>query len=590
MTDAAAEWFLRRHEAKRKPWQSLLRRLAEPNTTVALATYVKELWRAGELKNDDVTLLIIELFLIEESTHVFALSQDYNEAVQNPESSFADPELRARAKPRPTPWACRACPGRGNFADVYAVVTGPASKRSWAVKCFTRQIPGLQERYQQISSHLQKGKPPFMVDFTFLERGIQIRSAWYPILKMEWVEGLTLNQFVKGNLDKPQVLDVLCQLWVKLAMRLREANIAHCDLQHGNVLLVPGSKAGSVQVRLVDYDGMCVPALTLLKSIELGHPSYQHPQRLREGIYSLEVDRFSHLVIYTALRSLMVGGKPLWDKYDDGDNLLFKPSDFSSPTKSAVFYELLKSPNAEVHHLAEVMLQALSQPLDQVPLLDQFAAKVPAAASGAGSAPARPPVRPSSSHADVFAAATAGTTSAPGRRQAGSTSNKKSLPALIAVGVGLTVLLGGLLAFAVWRGLKPGSGDATAGLSKAPTQLQTTGRVRPPSAAVRSIRPRGARPILADQARATSSTRPETKPEIQARNHPRPTKPATISPETQPEPPPPTMPATTSTETTPEPPACDPTKPELKKRSRTKTGNQDGARRTKRTMANIDKH
>jgi Protein phosphatase 2C len=61
MTDAAAEWFLRRHEAKRKPWQSLLRRFAEPNTTAALATYVKELWRAGELKNDDVTLLVIEL-------------------------------------------------------------------------------------------------------------------------------------------------------------------------------------------------------------------------------------------------------------------------------------------------------------------------------------------------------------------------------------------------------------------------------------------------------------------------------------------------------------------------------------------------
>jgi hypothetical protein len=41
------------------------------------------------------------------------------------------------------------------------------------------------------------------VDFTFLDRGIQIRGDWYPILKMQWVEGLTLNQFVKNNLDKP---------------------------------------------------------------------------------------------------------------------------------------------------------------------------------------------------------------------------------------------------------------------------------------------------------------------------------------------------------------------------------------------------
>src|SRR5208282_2557394 len=110
-------------------------------------------------------------------------------------------------------------------------------------------------------------------------RGIRIRGDWYPILKMHWVEGFTLNQFVKNNLDKPQVLDVLCRLWVKLATRLREANIAHCDLQHGNVLLVASNKAGSLHLKLVDYDGMRVPALAQLNPIEAGHSSYQHPQR-----------------------------------------------------------------------------------------------------------------------------------------------------------------------------------------------------------------------------------------------------------------------------------------------------------------------
>jgi hypothetical protein len=120
-----------------------------------------------------------------------------------------------------------------------------------------------------------------------------VRGDWYPVLKMQWVEGLMLNEFVREHLHKPQVLETLCHIWVKLARRLCEANVAHGDLQHGNVLLVPGSKAGALGVRLVDYDGMCVPALTLLKSIEVGHPNFQHPQRLKEGIYSLEVDRAS---------------------------------------------------------------------------------------------------------------------------------------------------------------------------------------------------------------------------------------------------------------------------------------------------------
>src|ERR1700685_3058837 len=136
-----------------------------------------------------------------------------------------------------------------------------------------------------------------MVDFKFLAQGIRVRGQWYPVLKMQWVEGFNLNAFVRDNVEKPAVLQMLCQIWPRLAVRVREANLSHGDLQHGNVLLVPGSKAGALGVKLVDYDGMCVPALELLKSIELGHANFQHPQRLKEGSYGLHIDRFAHLVI-----------------------------------------------------------------------------------------------------------------------------------------------------------------------------------------------------------------------------------------------------------------------------------------------------
>lgn len=115
------------------------------------------------------------------------LSQDYNEAIQTPAQCFADPELRqgqpvADALGLPVPCA-------GNFADVYAVQT-PA--RKWAVKCFTRQIPGLRERYVEISKYLKHVQLPFMVEFEFLEQGIRVRGRWYPVLKMQWVEGVAL--------------------------------------------------------------------------------------------------------------------------------------------------------------------------------------------------------------------------------------------------------------------------------------------------------------------------------------------------------------------------------------------------------------
>jgi Ser/Thr protein kinase RdoA (MazF antagonist) len=85
---------------------------------------------------------------------------------------------------------------------------------------------------------------------------------------MQWVEGQTLNQFVGKNLDKPAMLDALLHIWVRMAKYLRAAQIAHADLQHGNVLLVPGASANSLALKLIDYDGLCVPALAGARSGE----------------------------------------------------------------------------------------------------------------------------------------------------------------------------------------------------------------------------------------------------------------------------------------------------------------------------------
>jgi WD40 repeat protein len=317
------------------------------------------------------------------------LSQDYNEAIQDPQNSFRDPELRAgeavvNALGLPMPRS-------GNFADVYEFRCAQ-SGNTWALKCFTRHVSGLQMRYAEISEHLTQANLPFTVDFTYVHQGIRVRGEWYPLLKMRWVEGFTLNEFVRNHLDKPQALDLLCQLWQKLARRLREANVAHADLQHGNVLLVPGRTANSLAVKLIDYDGMWVPTLASTPSGEIGHPAYQHPQRLREGTYSPEVDRFPHLVIYTALRALQLGGRALWEKYDNGDNLLFRETDLRNPRESALFRELIKLDTGDVRMLADRLSRAAAGPLEKTPLLDELLPEKPAAPPATAVAPA-PPVQ-----------------------------------------------------------------------------------------------------------------------------------------------------------------------------------------------------
>ena len=91
------------------------------------------------------------------------LSQDYNEAIQNPHTSFGDPELRGGqvvTNAMGIPMPCS-----GNFADVYEF--RGASGTRWAIKCFTREVPGLQDRYTAISKHLARAKLP-------IHRGIRI--------------------------------------------------------------------------------------------------------------------------------------------------------------------------------------------------------------------------------------------------------------------------------------------------------------------------------------------------------------------------------------------------------------------------------
>jgi hypothetical protein len=83
-------------------------------------------------------------------------SQDYNEAIQNAASSFSDPALKHGAATLNS--LGLPVPRSGNFADVYQFKGGDG--KMWAVKCFTRKVAGLQERYAKIDEHLAKIKLP----------------------------------------------------------------------------------------------------------------------------------------------------------------------------------------------------------------------------------------------------------------------------------------------------------------------------------------------------------------------------------------------------------------------------------------------
>ncbi len=275
---------------------------------------------------------------------------DYQEALQFPRLAFTSSELRGGTPvanqlglPRPI------C---GTFASVYELASG---RRRWAVKCFLRNTPNLHERYAKISDHLRKyRKLRYFVTFEYQEEGILVRGGSFPLVKMEWVEGCQLNTFISQNLSHPRVLKKLKKRWVNLLADLRSAQIGHGDLQHGNVLVRPNG-----DLRLIDYDGMWVPTLEGEKSNETGHPDYQNPGRTQKDFHA-GVDEFAGAVIQIAICALRQQ-RSLWDKYDNGDNLLFRRQDFLNPESSFLIADLQALGDREIREKLEFLIEACAR-------------------------------------------------------------------------------------------------------------------------------------------------------------------------------------------------------------------------------------
>ena len=293
---------------------------------------------------------------------------DYSEAVQSPGLCFRGTDLEAGEVSRNQ----RGMPlvFSGAFACVYRVSVG---NRTFAVRCFTREVSDQQSRYGELSSYLLNVLPPSFVHFEYVEHGISIRGDRYPIVRMEWVDGELLSRFVGSRLDQPDTLRRVAAQWRGgPTASLRGLRIAHNDLQHGNVMV---QRDGGI--RLVDYDGMFLPEFRGERSPELGHKNYQHPQRSSEH-YDENVDNFPSLVIYLSL--LAIASDPgLWDFHDE-DNLLFTRRDYADPRGSEVFGRLKSSQDEAVARLAERLEEYCALPVEDVPDLETVLQDIPPSA------------------------------------------------------------------------------------------------------------------------------------------------------------------------------------------------------------------
>lgn len=282
---------------------------------------------------------------------------EYNQAVQNPRVCFSDNILQSchvETNPLGLPK-----PYSGGFTTTYRLLN---SSHSWAVRCFTREISDLQRRYHAIGNFLSNNTCEILVDAKYLSNGIKVNGIFHPIIKMKWLDGEPLNNYITKVHQNKGILQNTLSDFDSLIKTLERFGIAHGDLQHGNIIVKNNKQY------LIDYDGMYFPELSSLRVNELGHPNFQHPKRTT-GDFNQKIDRFAAIVIYTALKSLTIAPS-LWTKFDNGDNLLFTGKDFNDPQNSQLIRELIGY--TDLTKLANNLIAVCSWDFNKIPTLAEF--------------------------------------------------------------------------------------------------------------------------------------------------------------------------------------------------------------------------
>lgn len=279
---------------------------------------------------------------------------EYIEAIMSAEDNFKEltnlrPVLGDDGQPVMT---------SGNFAVVFKMQDIETSK-FYALKCFIKEQEGREEAYHQIAEELKNVDSPYLVSINYLEKEFfvdtkQTGETEFPVLLMDWVEGKTLDKFLRKNLDDKYALEMLAYRFSQLAQWLIPQPFAHGDLKPDNILV---REDGTLV--LVDYDGMYVPAMKGQRARELGSPDFRHPQRTEDD-FDEHIDDFPIVSILLSLKAISINPQ-LLEEYGAADRLLLSKADYHNTSGSMFLKSLFPSDDIELNRIVGILMIALSE-------------------------------------------------------------------------------------------------------------------------------------------------------------------------------------------------------------------------------------
>ena len=221
----------------------------------------------------------------------------------------------------------------GAFAVVFKM-RDPRTGQLYALKCFTEEQEGRAEAYRKIEAELEVAGTTYFTTMRYYERELFVDSSVsseseFPVLLMDWVEGCTMELYIREHYRDSYAMEMLCYRFCRLAAYLRSQPFAHGDVKPDNIMV---SDTGTLT--LIDYDGMFVPSMQGESSPTLGTEEFRHPLRTPE-LFDATIDDFALASIALSLRAIALDSQ-LLDQYGAPDRLLFSASDYRDLAQSQV--------------------------------------------------------------------------------------------------------------------------------------------------------------------------------------------------------------------------------------------------------------
>ena len=145
---------------------------------------------------------------------------DYTDSVQNADVLITDSVLKS-AKPR---LSRNGAPEfmSGGFAVVYPFQCGGDI---YAVKCWLRDIGDLRDHYRRVEMFLDSCQSEYFVDFSYVEKGIIAKDQEWPFLRMKWVGGKSLLEFINANVSSSPAMVLLAGRYLEMSQRVHDKKV-----------------------------------------------------------------------------------------------------------------------------------------------------------------------------------------------------------------------------------------------------------------------------------------------------------------------------------------------------------------------------